>query len=105
MAWYGDTLVILPQYPEVNLSDQGYPSLFALIKNQILEFLEGATSKPLTPMNIPFIAPDISAQIPGYEGYEAIAFDGDQVYLTIEANNLGTMSDYLISGVIQPDII
>jgi hypothetical protein len=104
MAWYGDTLVILPQYPEVNLSDQGYPSLFALTKNEILEFLEGTTTQPLTPTKIPFIAPDIAGQIHGYEGYEAIAFDGDQVYLTIEANNLGTMTGYLISGVIQPDI-
>jgi hypothetical protein len=49
-------------------------------------------------MNIPFIASDISAQVPGYEGYEAIAFDGDMVYLTIKANNLGTMIGYLISA-------
>jgi hypothetical protein len=104
MAWYGDTLVILPQYPEVNLPDQDYPSLFALTKTEILEFLEGTTTQPLTPTKIPFIAPDIAGQIPSYEGYEAIAFDGDQVYLTIEANNLGTMTGYLVSGVIQPDI-
>ena len=103
-AGNGDTLVILPQYPEKNLSGLGTPSLFALTKNQILEFLESATTQPLTPTNILFIAPDISPQIPGYEGYEAIAFDGDQVYLTIEANNLGTMKGYLIAGVIEPDI-
>ncbi|MES0361294.1 MAG: hypothetical protein ABUK20_10290, partial [Anaerolineales bacterium] len=30
-------------------------------------------------------------------------FDGDQVYMTIEANNLGTMTGYLISGVIKSD--
>lgn len=103
MAWHEDLLVVLPQYPEKNLTGQGNPSLFVFTKNQILEFLEGANTQPLTPINIPFLAPDLSAQIPGYEGFEAIAFDGDQVYMTIEANNLGTMTGYLISGVIKSD--
>ena len=96
-------LVVLPQYPEKNLTGQGNPSLFVFSKNQILEFLEGANTQPLTPINIPILAPDLAAQIPGYEGFEANAFDGDQVYMTIEANNLGTMTGYLISGVIKSD--
>jgi hypothetical protein len=63
----------------MNLFGLGIPSFIAIIKNQILEFLAGTTTQPLTPINIPFIAPDISAQIPGYEGYEAIAVDGKLV--------------------------
>ena len=80
----------------MNLFGLGIPSFIAIIKNQILEFLAGTTTQPLTPINIPLIAPDLSKQIPGYKYYEAITFDDDQVYLTIKANNPGTMIGYLI---------
>ena len=80
LDWYGDWLVLLPQYPEL------YGGLFALHRDDILSYLDsyktGAT-EPLAPRRIALDIADIT--IPGYEGYEAVAFDGDAVYFAIEA--------------------
>ena len=104
MAWYGDTLVILPQYPERISPKTGAASVFALSKQDILDYLSGSLIGPLTPIRLSFQAPNFGAQIPGYEGYEGIAFDGELVFLTIEANHQGSMQGFLISGEIQPDL-
>jgi hypothetical protein len=103
MAWYGDTLIILPQYPERKLTKSDKPALFALTRKDILDYLAGSIIDPLTPSRIPFNAFDIASQIPGYEGYEAIAFDGDRVYLTIEANDNGTMHGFMVNGTYLPE--
>jgi hypothetical protein len=104
MAWYGDTLVILPQYPEEFITQTGAASVFALPKQDILDYLSGSLTGPLTPYRLFFQAPNLASQILGYEGYEAIALDGKQVFLTIEANHQGSMQGFLIRGEIQPDL-
>jgi hypothetical protein len=103
MTWYADELIILPQYPEKNLAENGKPALYALPKKDILDYLGGSIPSSLTPSRITFDAADIASQIPGYEGYEAIAIEGDQVYLTVEANRNGTMQGYLINGTYLPE--
>jgi hypothetical protein len=103
MAWYGDTLIILPQYPEKKPAVSAAPSLFALEKKDVIAYLEGLVPGPLTPTRITFNAGVIGSQIPGYEGYEAITFAGDRVYLTIEANDSGRMAGYLVEGTYFPD--
>jgi hypothetical protein len=102
LAWYGDYLIILPQYPDF-FTSEGDGFLFALPKSDILAFLDGATSDPLEPIQIPFVAPDLSEQIDGFEGYEAIVFVGDRVFLTIEAET-DLPTGYLLTGTIAPDI-
>ncbi len=103
IAWYGDTLVILPQYPELFPTDEG-GSLFAIPKEDILAFLDDASTEPLQPSVIPFVDQMIGESIAGYEGYEAIAFSGEQVFLTIEAETRQGMQGYLVTGEIQPDL-
>ncbi len=102
LAWYGDYLIILPQYPNF-FTSEGDGFLFALPKADILAFLDGATSDPLELIQIPFVAPGMSKQIDGYEGYEAIAFVGERVFLTIEAET-DLPSGYLLAGTIAPDL-
>ena len=103
MAWFGDTLIILPQYPDRNLSNSDIPALFALTRKDILDYLAGSLPGPLSPSKIQFNAFDIASQIPGFEGFEAIAFDGAKVYLTIEANDNGTMRGYMVNGNFLPE--
>ncbi len=103
IAWHGDTLVILPQYPELFPTDDG-GSLFAIAKDDILAFLEGKSTEPLQPSVIPFVDQMIGESIAGFEGYEAIAFNGDQVFLTIEAETRQGMKGYLVTVEIQPDL-
>jgi len=47
---------------------------------------------------------DASAQLEGFDGFEAIAFAGDQLYLTVEAALNGTMKGYLITGNVTPNL-
>ncbi len=103
MAWHGDDLIILPQYPEKDPARGSDPSLFLLAKNEIVDYLEGTTSDPLTPTRLSFLGGTFRSQIPGYEGYEAITITGDKVYLTIEANDRGRMAGYLVEGNYFPD--
>lgn len=98
LAWYGDTLILLPQFPN-RFNDQ----LFALPKAAIIAFLAGTREGPLTPLPIPLDAPDLT-QLPGYEGLEAIAFQGDQVWVTIETSGGTPMLGYLANGRMSPDL-
>lgn len=102
LAWYGDTLIILPQYPGV-FSDGGPGAVFALPRSQILAYLDDSSGEPLTPVRVPFddsALPDIASS----EGYEAIALVGDRVFLTIEARSGDGMVGIVVSGVIDPQL-
>ncbi|MEM7033998.1 MAG: hypothetical protein AAF629_30940 [Chloroflexota bacterium] len=98
LAWYGDYLILLPQYP--NRFDN---SIFALPKQAVADFLKGTSTAVLNPQAIPIQTPGLTS-IRGYEGFEAIAFVGDQVFLTIEASPRGDMKGYLVKGTIEPDL-
>jgi hypothetical protein len=96
LAWCGDMLILLPQFPH-RFDDQ----LFALPQAEIAAFLDGTQGGPLTPQPIPLAAPGL-AQLPGYEGLEAIAFYGNQVFVTIETSGGAPMMGYLVAGQIAP---
>lgn len=100
MAWYGDTLFILPQYPGDYPSQDGDPSLFTIQKEAILSYLDGTSSSPLEARRVPISNTNLAAQIPGYEGFEAIAIDDNRVYLAIEANDFGVMKGFLMQGAV-----
>jgi hypothetical protein len=102
LAWYGDTLILLPQYPA--RFGQGGGVLFALHKNEIMDYLSGRISAPLKPQEIPLVTGGIEEMVWLFEGFEAIAFSGEQVFMSIEARNLLGMKGYLISGRIAPDL-
>lgn len=99
LAWYGDILVMLPQYPS-RVNQQ----LYALHKAAILDFLSGRTQEPLQPWPIPFGEQGVTDQIHGFDGYEAITFVADQVYLTIETRQRFGALGYLVQGTIAPDL-
>jgi len=103
MAWYGDKLIILPQYPDNYRTETGLPGLFAISKSDLLDVLDGEKKDPIGSIRIPINNTQVAEQIPGYEGFEAIAINGDQVYLAIEANYLGEMKAYFIQGSISQD--
>ncbi len=103
LAWYGDNLILLPQYP--NFSEEaGGSFLYALPKDEIIAYLAGETYEPLEPARIPFTAPDVQDTVAGFEGYEAIAFIEDEVYMTIESETDDGMVGYLLFGAISPNL-
>jgi hypothetical protein len=101
LAWYGDHLVLLPQYP--GRFSGGEDGALLVLKREVIEaYLGGASTTPLVPEEVPFSASGLAATVDGFEGYEAIAFDGDRAYLTIEASTGGTMHSYLVAGRVTP---
>ncbi len=103
MAWHGDWLILLPQYPQFGKSS-GDGRVFALPREDILAFINGQNPTPLTPQEIPFFAPGVSQNIAGFEGYEAVIFDDNDVYMTIEASPSSGMTGYLIRGTMAQDL-
>jgi hypothetical protein len=104
MTWYGDNLILMPQYPNWTTGDEGEGFLFAISKEAIHAYLDGSTFEPLEPAQIPFSAPGAQEEIDGFEGFEAISFVGDEVFMTIEAATGDGMMGYLLKGTIAPDL-
>ncbi len=101
MAWYGDTLVLLPQYP--NFTNDGQSAAYALPKSQILAFLDGSLDGPLTPAPIAFDYGGVAESLPGFEGFESLAFNGDNVYATTEVTAGGQTAAWLLRGTVDAD--
>src|SRR5690606_4704530 len=53
MAWYGDKLVLLPQYP-TRFKVDGNPAIYAIEKQDILLAIEQKGGQPLTGKPVPF---------------------------------------------------
>ncbi len=101
LAWYGDHLVMLPQYP--GWENDGAPCLYTVSKADILARLEHTASGPLAPRCIRFDSGGLEKGISGFEGYEAIGFSGDQAYLTVETHQR-TGKSVLVTGRMAPDL-
>lgn len=52
---------------------------------------------------MPFDDGGLATMVTGFDGYEAIAFDGDQAFLTIETRPGNWMLGYVVAGGVQPD--
>lgn len=102
MAWIGDTLVLLPQYPEEFGPNEG--ALFAIPKQVIFDYLDGKSREPITPYKITLNAPGLKTSIRDYEGFEAIGYWNQTIYLTIESGKNNNMMGYLVSGTISSDL-
>jgi hypothetical protein len=102
LAWYGDYLILLPQYPG-RFESQADGSLFYMEKSAILSFLDGDNPGPLQPAPLTLFAPGLETGVKGFEGFESLTFLDGQAFLTIESSPLGMMG-YLISGAIEPDM-
>ena len=94
MDLYNDQIMLLPE----NLG--GF--LYMISKDEILNVLEKKDRILIEPKQPAFHTPDYSKTIPGFEGLEAIAFNGNNVYITLESKDDETMRGYLAWGTIDP---
>ncbi len=93
-------MILLPQYPDFD----GDSHLYTLPKADIEAYLATLDPEPLIPQPIPFINSGIVSLIDGFQGFEAIAFAGDHVYLTVEAELTEGMRGYLVAGQMIPGL-
>ena len=94
MDWYNDNLFLLPE----NLG--GY--LFMVTENEIQKQLSSKKGS-IQPKKTIFNTPDYSKSIPGFDGFEAITFNENLVYVTIEADQNDLMVGYIAWGSINPN--
>jgi len=98
MTWYGDTLVIMPQYPD-RFAEPPSRGFFAIRKKVILDLIDGVTEGPILPKLVTCHAPGLAGIVRGFDGLEAIAMTGDRSFFTVEAENDTSMAGYLVGGI------
>lgn len=101
LAWFDDRLVLLPQYPERFPTEEG-GGVFVMTHDDVMRAVQGHGDVEAT--TIPFIAPGLADDIDGFEGFEAIAFEGSEVFLTIEQDLPEATRGYLIKGRVRPGL-
>ena len=100
LTWHRDRLILLPQYPDrFGPSSEG--RLFAIAKQRLLSFGDRRSRKPIKANPVRFDSGGLEKKIPGFEGFEAVSFWEDQVYLSVEARPGGSMTGYIVAGEID----
>jgi hypothetical protein len=106
LAWYGDRLVLLPQYPEL-FPLEGRGRLFAVPRGRIEAALDGALAEGavLEVEAVRLIAPGLVDAFPGFDGFEAIAFAGSRVFVTVETRRDADQTvGWLVAGEVKGDL-
>ena len=94
LAWCQGNLILLPQYPEFNSKDQLTPAiknLYQLNKEQIENYLATPNHEPLNAQAITLNEQGIRELLTDFEGYEAIACNNKEMWLSIEMNGANNM--------------
>lgn len=104
LTWYGDTLVVLPQYPSRAAGDDGR-RLYGLPRSALQEAVADSSAAPLEPFPIPVKTQGLDEHASLYEGCEGIVFNDDRVYLAIEGAAEGPgMKGHLLRGRVDPGL-
>ena len=90
LAWAKDYLILLPQYPT------GY--LVALSRDDLSKAIDSDSDHSVTPIRVPFRGGEFTRLIPGYEGFEALAFKDTTVFFSIESETRKGLKGYFVSG-------
>ncbi|HSM06260.1 MAG TPA: hypothetical protein VK858_16690, partial [Longimicrobiales bacterium] len=103
LAWHGDDLFLLPQQRRV----AGEPSvhrgkLYSIPRAALEAELARPTGSPLPVEVWRLDAPGID-DLTGFEGLEAIAFAGNDVFLTVEADVPGRPGAWILRGRLDPE--
>ena len=87
LCWYGDNLILLPQYPSYFRSKIDQDAMFMITKDNLANAIKRKGKRVVEPSVIKLINNQIYKVLPGYEGFEGICFDGEYFYLTVEYNS------------------
>lgn len=94
LAWHGEQLFLAPENAR-----EGF---FVLERAAIAAVVEGTSDAPLTPAQVPLTNPEVLREVPHFDGIEAIAFDGDRLWLVVESRDTCDMAAYLLTGALDP---
>lgn len=102
MAWCGDQLILLPQYPDRFMNEKS-ASVFSIPRETLEAFLSGELTTGIEPVSIPFDQGDLNKTLGGFEGFEGIAFEKDRFYAVIETRQSEGMLGYIVMGRVEGD--
>ena len=97
MDWYEDNLFLLPE----NLN--GY--VFLIKKSELESRINKTDTSAITPQKIKFKTPNYKETIPGFDSFEAIAFRGYEVYISIEIRFKDRMGCMIARGHIDEETL
>jgi len=92
MSSYQDKLILLPE----NLNGYYFYIPFSEITNTL------STGDTILPVQKTFTTRKLKERYPGLDGFEAIAFNGDDVYIMVEVRIDGKMAGLLLWGTLIP---
>ena len=96
LTWYKNELILMPQY--VDYDD---PAFYAISKSKLNQWLSKQSAEGIVPQKIKLTLPDYRKTIKGYQGFEAVCFDGNSIYLVIESKHDGIMKSFIVKGKIE----
>jgi len=102
MAWCDDNLILLPQFPD-QFAEDGIGRVFSIPKSALSAYLASDSPEAIEPYRMAFDTADLSKELTGFEGFEAIVFVQDVVYVTVETRQSGGMMGYLVRGTVAED--
>ncbi len=101
-TWHQGHLLLMPQYPDWSNEERLHPAaVFAIPEQDLVNAIRAAQAgepQPMTPREIELKGLEACVSLPGYEGFEAIATQGDTAFLSIEARHEQSMRSYLVKG-------
>ena len=105
MTWCGDQLILIPQYPKrfaKQYTDQRGSYFYAIAKQDIVNYLDGKSTEPLTALTIKVRERSLRARTLVFDGYEGAACEGNQLWLTIESESISKQfRGYLVPATLQ----
>jgi hypothetical protein len=107
LAWHGDELFLLPQWSPRGLArartQPGFtrPYVYRIPGARLRAWVDGRDRSPIAPERVDLDLLDL-ANNPDYQGFEAIAFDGDRAALAVERGDRDRMSGLLVTARLDP---
>lgn len=90
MDWYRDYLYLIPE----NLNN----FIYVIPKFDIDNYVLSKNPLPIVPKKVDFTTPNYKSIINGFDGFEAIAFHNESVFLAIEAKENNNMKGFISWG-------
>jgi hypothetical protein len=109
LLWFGDTLLLIAENPQLYAEDGSFGSFFALETSDILAYLDAEAPNALEPYTMPVYADGLINRLQeeraSFDGFEAAAIAGDRIYLQIECFTGGNppMKSFIISGAMSEE--
>jgi len=102
LTWWGDRLVLLPQYPKT-FGEDGAGALLTIDRERLRRYVEGRDTSAIRPSTLPFDDGGLGTRVTGWDGYEAVATDGDRIFLSVECRTPEGWEGLIVRGRIEGD--